>query len=164
MAPTRFLEPDTTTNAAVALTPVTGTEDIENTLGLNYSRYTNGMVWHYEDDKASQLNSITPTPPTSPAGTIVFDLFQQHRINGGGLTVADDIFNKLMTSTPLDSPSLARPSSAHIDGVNAAFADGATRFVSASQDYRVYQALMTPRGKSSDVPWKEFVLTDELSE
>jgi hypothetical protein len=69
-----------------------------------------------------------------------------------------------MDANVWDAPSLARPSSAHVDGVNAGFADGATRFVAQSVDYRVYQALMTPRGKSSDVPWKEFVLTDELGE
>ncbi|TWU60599.1 hypothetical protein Poly51_08770 [Rubripirellula tenax] len=148
--------------AAAALAPVAGTEDIATSPALQYSRFGNGMVWHYEDSKASQLNAITPIPPTSPAGTMVFDVFPQHRINGGGDTVQEDIFNLQMTTTLLNAPSLARPSSAHVDGVNAAFADGATRFVTSSVDYRVYQALLTPRGKSSDVPWKEFVLTDEL--
>jgi hypothetical protein len=38
------------------------------------------------------------------------------------------------------------------------FADGGTKFVTENIDYRVYQALMTPRGKSSDVPFKEYVL------
>ncbi|MGB7326522.1 MAG: DUF1559 domain-containing protein [Rubripirellula sp.] len=160
-----FLGPGGSGNiVAIDLTPVSGTEEIANTSELRYARYANGMVWHYEDDKDSQLNAITPTPPTSPLGTSVFPVYQQHRINGGGSSVEDEIFNKQMTTVLLDAPSLARPSSAHVDGVNAAFADGATRFVSSTQDYRVYQALMTPRGKSSDVPWKEFVLTDELSQ
>ncbi len=131
---------------------------------LEYSRFSNGMVWHYEDDNASQLNNINPNPPRSPADTEVFDVFRQHRINGGGDSVSEDIFTLTMDANVWDAPSLARPSSAHVDGVNCAFADGQTRFVNSGVDYRVYQALLTPRGKSSDVPWKEFVLTDELGE
>jgi prepilin-type processing-associated H-X9-DG protein len=89
-------------------------------------------------------------------------VFQKHKINGGGADVTQDIFTLEMT--PTNAPDLARPSSAHVDGVNVGFADGATRFVAVSIDYRVYQAIMTPRGKSSDVPWPEFVLTDQLGE
>ncbi|QDT06113.1 hypothetical protein K227x_45200 [Rubripirellula lacrimiformis] len=149
--------------AATALAPVSGTEDVLTSPALLYSRFTNGMVWHYEDPRASDLNGL-PTPPTSPSGASVTDVPRQHRINGGGTTVQDDVFNLQMTDNTFDAPSLARPSSAHIDGVNAAFADGATRFISDSVDYRVQQAVMTPRGKSSNVPWQEFVLTDELGQ
>ncbi|MGC6548658.1 MAG: DUF1559 domain-containing protein, partial [Rubripirellula sp.] len=89
---------------------------------------------------------------------------QQHQINGGGLDISEDIFVLTMSDNIWDAPSLARPSSAHVEGVNCAFADGQTRFVTTNVDYRVYQALLTPRGKSSDVPWKEFVLTDEIGQ
>jgi prepilin-type N-terminal cleavage/methylation domain-containing protein len=115
------------------------------------SRYLHGMVWHYEDPT---LGGSVPSPS------------RQHRINGGGGSVDLDRF--VLTMDPITTPvgkrpeDLARPSSAHIDGVNAAMADGATRFIRDSIDYRVYQALMTLRGKSSDVPFAEFVLTDEL--
>ena len=84
-----------------------------------------------------------------------------HLINGGGTSVSDDIFTRTIGSLA-DARDLARPSSAHVDGVNAGMADGGTRFIQQSIDYRVYQALMTPRGKSSNVPWPEFVLTDEV--
>jgi prepilin-type N-terminal cleavage/methylation domain-containing protein len=151
-------------DAAGLLVSGAGIEDIANTTLLDYSRYTNGLVWHYEDDKATQLNSIAPTPPTSPAGTSVFEVFRQHKINGGGDDISEDIFVLKMSDNSWDAPSLARPSSAHVEGVNCGFADGQTRFLNAGVDYRVYQALLTPRGKSSDVPWKEFVLTDELGE
>jgi len=60
-----------------------------------------------------------------------------------------------------NAADLARPSSAHVDGVNVSMADGGSRFIADSIDYRVYQALLTPRGKSSDVPWPEFVLQGE---
>jgi hypothetical protein len=89
-----------------------------------------------------------------------------YRINGdggAGGTVSDEIFTKTISSLA-DARMLARPSSAHVEGVNAGMGDGATRFINSNIDYRVYQALMTPRGKSSYVPWPEFVLTDELGE
>lgn len=138
--------------------------DINTSPFLSYARFTNGLVWHYEDPKASELNSISPNPPQSPAGTSVFETYQQHQINGGGIDISEDIFVLTMSDNSWDAPSLARPSSAHVEGVNCAFADGQTRFITTNIDYRVYQALMTPRGKSSDVPWKEFVLTDEIGQ
>ncbi len=147
--------------AVTGLAPASGTEDLSSTTDLTYSRFSNGLVWHYEDEDFTALNALA-TPPTSPAGASVTDVFQQHKINGGGDTVQKDIFNLTMETNKYDAPSLARPSSAHVDGVNCAFADGQTRFVTSTVDYRVYQALLTPRGKSSDVPWPEFVLTDEL--
>lgn len=135
------------------------------------SRYTNGMVWHYEDtDYANTAlegywngsakfvsglkNGLGKVQPE--------DVSDFHKINGRGATVSDDIFNLELTGA--NSNRLARPSSAHVDGVNCAFADGATRFVVQSIDYRVLQALMTPRGKASLVPYPEFVLTDELGD
>lgn len=60
--------------------------------------------------------------------------------------------------TGSNAADLARPSSAHTEGVSMAMADGTTRFVSDSVDYRVYQALMTPRGWKSDVPAPSYVL------
>ncbi len=123
------------------------------------AQFSSGWVWHYEDEAYA---SLTPPNYQSPTGLPVIDVYAKHRINGGGATVSEDIFTEQMTRTT--SPDLARPSSAHVDGVNTAFLDGATRFVTESVNYRVYQAIMTPRGKSSNVPWAEFVLTDELGE
>ena len=124
------------------------------------AQYSAGWVWHFEDPQPTTL----PGPPTSPApaSVTVQDVFERHLINGGGQTVSEDIFTLQMHAG--NAPDLARPSSAHVDGVNVGFADGATRFVAQTVDYRVYQAIMTPRGKSSDVPWPEFVLTDEIGE
>ncbi len=138
--------------------------DIDASASLQYSRFSNGLVWHYEDPKATVLNAINPNPPKSPAGTNVFEVYQQHQMTGGVVDVSEDIFVLTMADNVWDAPSLARPSSAHVEGVNCAFADGQTRFITTNVDYRVYQALLTPRGKSSDVPWKEFVLTDEIGQ
>lgn len=103
------------------------------------SRYPQGFVWHRRD-------------PGQAASTDVPDTIMA--INGA--FPGQDKFRVEMTSG--NAPLVARPSSAHVSGVNMAFADGSSRFVTEQIDYRVYQAIMTPRGKSSDVPFAEYVL------
>jgi len=102
------------------------------------ARFTQGMVWHYEDDKKIDgANVVLPV----------------HRIDGG-----DPLTTRMNRQNAAD---LARPSSAHVDGVNVSMADGGTRFIANSIDYRVYQALLTPRGIESDVPKQDFILASE---
>lgn len=129
---------------------------------FNASQFAAGMVWHYEDPDAATLNGAAPTYNSPSGENVGLDSFKLHRINGGGNNVSQDIFTLQMSMA--NCPDLARPSSAHVDGVNMGFADGANRYISSGIDYRVYQAMMTPRGKSSDVPWPEFVITSELDE
>lgn len=102
------------------------------------ARFGQGFVWHYRDSKGFN-SAAQPTP--------------EMLINGAG---NGDIYGLQMDGS--NAAALARPSSAHNGGVNMGFADGGTKFVTENIDYRVYQALMTPRGKSSDVPFKEYVL------
>lgn len=124
------------------------------------ARFLHGMVWHYADEESADTamsaywnqNGTGTAEPPSSINTL-------WKINGGGTTVSQEIFTLAMTTG--NSPDLARPSSAHTDGVNAAMGDGGTRFITDNIDYRVYQALLTPRGKSSNVPWPEFVITDD---
>lgn len=129
---------------------------------IRLAKYTNGMVWHFEDADAVNLAGLSPIPykidPAVP-GTVPITVLQKHRVNGGGQFVSDDIFNLEMDAT--NCVDLARPSSAHVGGANAAMVDRSTRFLSEEIDYRVYQALLTPRGKSSSVPWPEYVLDTE---
>lgn len=108
------------------------------------SRFTQGFVWHYEDSAATPFNGAAVVNPA-------------HKINGAVGT--EDIFVTRMNTT--NAPAVARPSSAHVGGVNMGFADGSSRYVTNEIDYRVYQAYMTPRGKSSDVPLREYVLQGE---
>jgi prepilin-type N-terminal cleavage/methylation domain-containing protein len=110
------------------------------------SRYVNGFVWHYRD------------PKTFASATQPKDV---HAINGpAGM---EDKFRIRMTAVPsgYELADLARPSSAHVSGVNMGFADGSSKFVTDNIDYRIYQAYMTPRGKSSNVPFTEYVLQGE---
>lgn len=106
-------------------------------LNASHARGYQGMVWRRYDDRGM---ASSPLPPRAAA------------ING------------LLDTTdpePLFSFDLARPSSEHPGGVNAAFADGSVRFLNDTIEYRAYQALLTPHGKSSDVPFKEYVLKSE---
>lgn len=103
------------------------------------SRYLQGMVWHYFDkDGAGGASAV--------AGV-------DYTINGG-----DIVFTKMTTG---NMAILARPSSEHSDGVNIGMADGSTRFLSETVDYRIYQALLTPKHKSSNVPFPEYVLRND---
>lgn len=151
--------------ALTSLVAGTGPQDLDTSAAvvldnLRASRFTTGMVWHFEDSSAAQLNAMT-TPPTTPGGAVLIDVFPKHRINGGGADVSEDIFVEVMDNASFDYVDLARPSSAHPGGVNMVMVDRTTKFISESIDYRVYQALMTPRGKSSDVPWPEYILDSE---
>lgn len=131
--------------------------DVER--ALRTSPYTSGMVWHLEDDQLAGGTHNFVGSGTIAA--VVVPINDKHRINGRGNSTAEDIFTEQMDLN--NYVDLGRPSSAHVEGVNMGFADGATRFVTEGIDYRVYQAIMTPRGKSSDVPFPEFVLTDEIT-
>lgn len=130
---------------------------LSNSSGVSYpahSRFTTGMVWHWADP--DQFNSVSSTN-SQEIKTI-------WRINGGDDSAGKDKFSLEMESGLTNvaaNADLARPSSAHTDGVNMAFADNSVRFIQDSIDYRVYQALMTPRGKSSNVPFNEYILKGE---
>lgn len=84
-----------------------------------HGRFTNGMVWHGSDVPQQHL----------------------HHINGGD---EDDRYN--VTMTPANAADLARPSSAHVEGVNCGMADGSTRFIMETIDIKVWQSIMTPAG------------------
>lgn len=99
------------------------------------SRYTHSMVWHFADDHD------TSVPP----------VLAIHRING----VPPSTDKMSLRLTQKNAPDLARPSSAHANGVNMSFADGGTRFISESIDYRVYISMLTPDSENSFQPAEE---------
>jgi prepilin-type processing-associated H-X9-DG protein len=138
-------------------TPEVNPDNLSGTeLALAAARYTNGMVWHYEDPDYQNMNNHVVTHVACR------DVDPLHKINGRGTETGEDIFTLEMEEEERTFIDLARPSSAHSGGVNVALADGSVKFITDSIDYRVYQALLTPRGKSSNVPWPEFVMTDEI--
>ncbi len=90
-------------------------------------------------------------------------VYRKHKINGmgDGTNPTEELTVETMAfGGPNNSIDLARPSSLHIGGANVAMMDGTIRFLTETIDYRVFQALMTPNGKKSDVPTPEFVLTN----
>lgn len=128
------------------------------------AQYAQGMVWHYEDAEAANLklsrhwNKLGGATPVCPRHVTPI-----HRINGYRKGNKESLF-KLQMDDAVAAADLARPSSAHATGVNAAFADGSTRFITENIDYRVYQALMTPCGNNSSVPYPRFVLPSQFQE
>lgn len=141
--------PDTA-SSILALATVTGTAPNIEAAYPPHSQLSQGFVWHYRDAKGKAFNCAAAVDDNSPGFTIP-------QINEG-LNNEDIYITKMLAN---NAHLLARPSSAHVDGVNMGFADGASRFITQSVDYRFYQALMTPRGKSSDVPFREFIPAGE---
>ncbi|MFN3189063.1 MAG: DUF1559 domain-containing protein [Aureliella sp.] len=102
-----------------------------NVLTQAEPRFHVGVVW---------LNR--EVPGTLGPATSVADCVPMNLPNGERLTA--NIRN--------DSFDCARPSSQHTGIINTAMLDGAVIAMSENVDYHVYQALMTPVTKKSDVP------------
>jgi prepilin-type processing-associated H-X9-DG protein len=67
-------------------------------------------------------------------------------------------------ATAAPTMDYARPSSNHRGGgVNATFCDGHVQWLNDTIDYRVYQQLMTPDSKRSDLPpaAKSYILNEQ---
>jgi len=124
-----------------------------------WARFGQGFVWQLYDPNGVPSNFPGSMGPTGPEPVAL-------RINGfntiGNPNGVIDLFVLRMEDSNTGFwADMARPSSAHVDGVNMGFADGSSKYIQDSIDYRLYQALMTTRGKSSDVPFKEYVLKGE---
>ena len=109
-----------------------GQSEVREVRYPNTSRYGQGLVWHTKS---------TPLRKVDGSGAMQLEELQMTRWN---------------------CSDLARPSSYHDEGVNASFADGSIKLIVDTIDYKVYQAMLTPHGRASDVPDPSFVLTDEL--
>lgn len=120
------------------------------TLAQAYYRgkFTTGMVWHFEDPQAA--NGF---PTVSPV----------HKFSGQASNLGSNRIDILGIDFA-NCRDLARPSAFHPGLVNMTMADGAVKSISETIDYRVYQALLTPHGVKSDVPFPEFVLTNQLDQ
>jgi prepilin-type processing-associated H-X9-DG protein len=98
------------------------------------------FVWLYESEQSGTqaanpiTNGIIPVSTTQPPA--------HTKVNGDG---------------GLPGPETWRPYSRHSGGVVMAFADGSTKFVNEQMQYDVYQALMTPDGSKSDMPYSKFI-------
>lgn len=98
-----------------------------------------GFVWIYAADPNSPVDASKPAPQ-NPVPV-------HAKING------------MRKNPPLnEGVEVLRPSSAHSGGVNVVFAGGNTAFLSERIDYHVYQHLMTPESRKSDLPAPDYLL------
>ncbi|WP_182866759.1 DUF1559 family PulG-like putative transporter [Stieleria mannarensis] len=118
------------------------------------AKFATGMVWHFEDDDPAV--PAYPGGPNNPVQAV-------HRINGTAGT-SGALRNDILEMNLSNCRDLARPTSNHPDQANMVFADGSTKSVANTIGYRVYQAILTPNGAKSEVPHKDFLLTDELAQ
>lgn len=93
-----------------------------------------GLVWLYRAQPS--IAGVAPVQPTN-------------RINGNHLTVK--AINR----------ESARPSSRHNGVAYVGMLGGSVSAISENIDYIVYQALMTPDTRSSDIPDRSYVLKEE---
>ncbi|MCA9192194.1 MAG: DUF1559 domain-containing protein [Planctomycetales bacterium] len=99
-----------------------------------------GMVWLYR-----LQNPADSTRPSAVADN----------------TQPVNLFNGLGLSAPKGTFESARPSSGHTNVINTAFMDGSVKALSDKIPYHVYQALMTPQTKQSDVPNTLYLLKQD---
>ncbi len=110
------------------------------TMGDDSARIHLGMVWLYRTETGATLAAGKPTP-SSP-------LLPVNKING----------EKLSAILNADS---ARPSSDHNGVVNVAMLGGNVSNVDDQIDYHVYQALLTPHTRASDMPQSHYLLKED---
>jgi prepilin-type N-terminal cleavage/methylation domain-containing protein len=110
-----------------------------NSIG-DATRINVGMVWLYRlEDPSKTTKTAAPADAVKP----------MNLINGDKL------------AAPVGNYESARPSSGHSGVVVAAMLDGSTKNVDEGIDYHVYQALMTPQTKQSDVPYNNYLLKED---
>ena len=98
------------------------------------------FVWLYAAEPGAPVGNVpTPVPPVE----------EWQKING---------MRRNPPASAVGTVELCRPSSGHWGGVDVAFADGSTRFLSEKIAYHVLQHLMTPDSKKSDVPAPLYLL------
>ncbi len=99
-----------------------------------------GMVWLYRlDDPTQTTKTATDASPVQVV----------NKINGEKLTAV------------IGAADAARPSSNHPGTVVVGMLDGSTKSLDEVIDYHVYQALMTPQTRQSDVPFHTYLLKED---
>ncbi len=107
--------------------------------------YPTAMVWIYANESGSTTGVV--------ANWLTKMVIQPSRV-----PPVARINGEKKTLTSVTAPEHARPSSMHSGGVNAAFADGSTKFIREGIDYHVYQSMLALRDSHSDVPHSNYVL------
>jgi prepilin-type N-terminal cleavage/methylation domain-containing protein/prepilin-type processing-associated H-X9-DG protein len=101
------------------------------------------MVWLHVTEPGQPVNQNPIMTP--PANANPQPIAPHMKINGG-----DPQWRSMETW---------RPSSRHPGGVVMSFADGSSRFVSKDIQYHVYQALLAPNNRKSDMPQNSYIMS-----
>ncbi|HIF32482.1 MAG TPA: DUF1559 domain-containing protein [Planctomycetes bacterium] len=117
------------------------------------------MVWMYSNHSDDDPVSPSRTPghynqliPIRSDEHIV----HPHRPIPCGCTTPQVLVNGLLERIHGGTFDTARPSSFHPGVANVSFADGHIGTLSDGLRYNVYQCLMTPQTRRSDMPWNRF--------
>ncbi len=110
-----------------------------------------GASDRYSAEQQFGFNWVVAYPPQPVAGPTLSGagITNQERIGKVGNV---DVNDPSVLATMSQVPYFSRPSSPHTSGANVAFCDGHASFMRDDMDYKVYQALMTPRGSRCEDP------------
>ncbi len=134
-----------------------------------FEKPANGIAHNFAGTQTSTKRAHIRDGETQ---TILFsENLQAGRWNQGGKLATVFVWHSTLTPnadqqingnkrTATLNANTARPSSYHYSGVNIALADGSYRYLRDNIEYRVYQQLMTPDDKLSDIPNNSQVLRD----
>jgi prepilin-type N-terminal cleavage/methylation domain-containing protein/prepilin-type processing-associated H-X9-DG protein len=124
-----------------------------NAMTGQYAKYDNVMYWQPIDETSTNLLSGIHTHLINGHGA-----GDDEAVNPNDLSAAY-LAQKYPNINPIfRNGVMARPSSGHIGGVNAVFADGHTQFLNEDIEYTIYQALMTPDTKNSNMLNRGYIL------
>jgi prepilin-type N-terminal cleavage/methylation domain-containing protein/prepilin-type processing-associated H-X9-DG protein len=126
----------------------------------NTKAYTNStgtiFSWLGASDRSSAeqqfgFNWVVAYPPGQVTGQDLSTASTTSQAQIGKIGNVDVNDPNVITKMTL-VPYFSRPSSPHTSGANVAFCDGHASFMRDDMDYKVYQALMTPRGSRCEDP------------
>ena len=120
-----------------------------NNIWHEYGKQAGVFVWLNAHDQG-----VTPLPNSG-----AFPVTTPMRINGD-MPLAPSWPPSGSGTPPAWTEQWFRPSSNHPGGVMAAFADGHTAFLNEQISYRVYQQLMAPQDRKSNIPVQYRVLKE----
>lgn len=107
---------------------------------------SNIMVWLHVAETGRPVNN---NPILNPPA----------QITPGTLQLWMKINRELGPATPGHSAETWHPTSRHPGGVIMSFVDGSTKYVSQNIPYHVYQSLLTPENRRSDMPENSYMMT-----
>ena len=126
---------------------------------VRYAKQKIVMVWMYSNH--SDNDPISPSRTPGHHGELIEiqsdeHIFHPHHPIPCGCTTSQTLVNGLLDWIHGGNFNTARSSSFHPGVANVSFADGHIGSLPQSLRYNIYQSLMTPHTRRSDMPWNRF--------